>query len=90
LRVRSGWRAAWQEWIKGMLEPQAQGEYVQPYDLVEAYLDLGHDEDAVEWLRKAAEVRDVEIAFINVDPRFDRLRTNPRFQEIVRSLNFPQ
>jgi TolB-like protein/DNA-binding winged helix-turn-helix (wHTH) protein/uncharacterized protein HemY len=90
LGVRSGWRAAWQEWIKGMLEPQAQGEYVQPYDLVEAYLDLGHDEDAIEWLRKAAEVRDVEIVFINMDPRFDRLRTNPRFQEIVRSLNFPQ
>lgn len=90
LRVRSGWRAAWQQWIKGILGSQAQGAYAQPYDLVEAYLDLGRDAEAIEWLRKAAEVRDPEIAFINVDPRFDRLRSNPRFQEIVRSLNFPQ
>ena len=53
-------------------------------------MNLGRDEEAVVWLVKAAELRDIEIVFIKVDPRLDRLRANPRFQEIVRSLHFPE
>jgi hypothetical protein len=63
---------------------------LQPYYLVESYVDLGRDEEAITWLVKAAEFHDVEIVFIKVDPRFDRLYANPRFQDIVRSLNFPE
>ncbi len=88
VRLRSGWRAAWAQWIKATLDIGSPG-YLQPYYLVEGYLDLGRDEEAVAWLGKAAEVHDVEIVFIKVDPRFDRLRANPRFQEIVSSLRFP-
>ena len=88
VRVQHGWRAAWEQWIRGMLDPQGPG-YLQPYYLVEPYVDLGRDEEAITWLGKAAESHDVEIVFIKVDPRFDRLRANPRFQEIVRSLRFP-
>jgi len=90
VRVRSGWRAAWEQWIQGFLEAQARAEYVQPFPLVEAYLNLGRDAEALQWLRRAADLRDIEIVFLKVDPRFDRLRSNPRFDEIVRSLNFPQ
>jgi TolB-like protein/Flp pilus assembly protein TadD len=89
VRVRSGWRAAWEQWIQGVLDPKGPG-YVQPYYLVEPYVDLGRDEEAITWLGRAAEAHDVEVVFIKVDPRFDRLRANPRFQEIVRSLNFPR
>jgi len=89
LRVRSGWRAAWEQWIQGFLEAQARAEYVQPFPLVETYLNLGRDAEAIQWLRRAADLRDIEIVFLKVAPRFDRLRSNPRFQEIVRSLNFP-
>lgn len=89
VRVRSGWRAAWEQWIQGMLDPKSPG-YIQPYYLVEPYVDLGRDEEAITWLGRAAEAHDVEIVFIKVDPRFDRLRANPRFHEIVQSLNFPE
>jgi tetratricopeptide (TPR) repeat protein len=88
VRVRSGWRAAWEQWIQGMLAPQDSG-YMQPYYLVEPYVNLGRDNEAIRWLGKAAEVHDVEIVFIRVDPRFDRLRANPQFQEIVNSMGFP-
>lgn len=89
MRMRSGWRAAWQQNIKEMLESRARGGYVQPYLFVEPYLALGRDAEAIESLHAAAEIHDNEIVFIKVDPRFDRLRANPRFQEIVRSLKFP-
>ena len=89
VRKRSGWRSAWQMWIDGLLQEEGRGQYVQPYPLVEAYLNLRQDQEVIVWLRRAAELRDNEIIFINVDPRFDRLRANPSFQEIVRSLKFP-
>lgn len=88
MRVRSGWRTAWQLWIDGLLQEEARGQYVQPYPLVEAYLNLRKDKEVIVWLRRAAELRDNEIIFLNVDPRFDRLRSTPSFQEIVRSLKF--
>jgi len=77
-------------WIAGLLEEEARGQYVQPYPLVEAYLNLGQDAETIVWLRRASELRDNEIIFLNVDPRFDRLRSNPAFQEIVHSLKFPR
>jgi TolB-like protein len=89
VRVRSGWRTALEQWIHGMLDPNEEG-YLQSYYLVEPYISLGRDQEAVTWLAKAAESHDVEIVFISVDPRFDRLRENPRFQAIVNSLNFPK
>jgi len=89
VRVRSGWRTAWQLWIDGLLQEEARGQYVQPYPLVEAYLNLRRDKEVIVWLRRAAELRDNEIIFLNVDPRFDRLRSTPSFQEILRSLKFP-
>ena len=88
IRLQQGWRKAWQEWIRGILDPQSGG-FVQPYTLVEAYMNLGRDDEALAWLRKAADAHDIEIVFIKVDPRFDRLRKNPRFEQIVESLNFP-
>ncbi len=37
VRLRSGWRAAWEQWIKAMLDIGGPG-YLQPYYLVEAVL----------------------------------------------------
>ena len=36
------------------------------------------------WLEKAAEEREEDFAFVNVDPRFDVLHSDPRFQEVLR------
>jgi TolB-like protein len=89
IRLHQGWRKAWQEWVRGMLDPQSGG-FVQPYTLVEAYVNLERDDEALAWLQKAADAHDIEIVFLKVDPRFDRLRKNPRFGQIVESLNFPR
>lgn len=89
VRAQQGWRKAWQEWIRGMLDPQSGG-YIQPYTIVEAYVNLGRDDETLSWLQKAAQAHDIEVVFIKVDPRFDRLRKNPGFEQIVDSLNFPR
>jgi hypothetical protein len=38
---------------------------------------------AVLWLGKAVEQRSVDVIWIRVDPRFDTIRNEPGFKEIV-------
>jgi len=45
---------------------------------------LGEKEQALTWLQKAYEERAGGITFIKVNPTFDGLRSDPRFQELLR------
>jgi len=64
--------------------------YVPPFDMATLYLGLGDKEQALTWLEKAYDERSWWMAWINVDPALDTLRSEPRFQAIVRKMNFPQ
>ena len=50
---------------------------------------VGDTHSALEWLDGAVEDRDPEIAFIPGNPRFDPLRSQPRFLEIMKRANLP-
>ena len=54
------------------------------------HLGLEDRDEAVSALQRAEEERDVLIPFINVWPALDPLRSDPRFQDLVRRMNFPQ
>jgi ribosomal protein L21E len=45
---------------------------------------LGEKEQAFEYLNKAIEKRHGQMVQLNVDPSFDILRDDPRFDELVR------
>ena len=45
---------------------------------------------ALEWLEKGLRLRSVDLEGLKVDPLFDPLRKEPRFQAIERELKFPQ
>jgi serine/threonine-protein kinase len=47
---------------------------------------LGETENALEWLERALEDRAAWIPFVNVDPVWDRIRTEARFQGIVKQV----
>ncbi len=55
--------------------------------MVHAY--LGEKDVALEYLEKSFERRERAMKIIKVDPRFDLLRSEPRFQELVRRMKFP-
>lgn len=44
---------------------------------------LGRQDEAMEHLRRAYRERAVHLVFLNVEPRFESLRANPRFREFV-------
>jgi len=48
---------------------------------------LGDKEDAFVWLEKAYQARSDTLLFLKVDPKYDNLRSDPRFSDLVRRLN---
>jgi TolB-like protein/DNA-binding winged helix-turn-helix (wHTH) protein/tetratricopeptide (TPR) repeat protein len=63
---------------------------VSPMGLAAAYTALGEKQRAIDWLQKAYEQRDPFLVFIRVHWAFDSLHSDPRFQSILRRMNFPQ
>lgn len=49
-----------------------------------AYLGRGDHPRALDWLEQAYEERDWQMVFLQTEPVFDPLRSEPRFQAIVR------
>lgn len=68
-------------------QEKARSQYVAPLTIAETYLELGDKEKAFEWLNKAYEERSTELYDIAVDPFYDPLRSDPRFQELLRRMN---
>jgi hypothetical protein len=54
------------------------------------YIFAGEREKALQKLEQAFEERDPNLVYIKVAPEWDGLRDNPRFQDIVRRMNFPE
>jgi Tfp pilus assembly protein PilF len=72
------------------IKERSRREYVSAYELSKLYLALADREGALQLLQKAFEARDPRMAFIKVDPELDPLRSESRFQEVVRRMNFPE
>jgi DNA-binding winged helix-turn-helix (wHTH) protein len=74
----------------GELENLSQRRYVSPYWLGLVYAGLGDRARALQLLDRAYEERDVWLTWLGVEPRFDVLRTDPRFQELLRNIGLGQ
>jgi serine/threonine protein kinase/TolB-like protein/Flp pilus assembly protein TadD len=64
--------------------------YVVPYDIALVYLGMREKDNALYWLEEAFKDRFGWLIWINVEPKWDVLRSDPRFQYLLRRLNFPK
>jgi TolB-like protein/DNA-binding winged helix-turn-helix (wHTH) protein len=71
------------------LRETARHHHVSGFFLAEAYLDLGEKAQALTWLERAYEEHDQWMVWVNAYPGLDRLRSEPRFQALLRRMNFP-
>jgi len=70
------------------LEKLAKKRYVPPQAQAYVYLGLGQNDIVLDWLEKAYEGHDVEMAFLNVDVLLAPLRNEPRFQALLKKAGF--
>lgn len=75
------------EKILARLAQLSKKQYVSPFYVALVYDGLHENEKALDWLEKAYTDRSNAIIFIKVDPELDGLRSNPRFQSLLRRLN---
>jgi TolB-like protein/Tfp pilus assembly protein PilF/DNA-binding winged helix-turn-helix (wHTH) protein len=71
------------------LKERARQRYVSGFLIAEAYGGLGEKDQAFTWLERAYEDHDQWMVFINAYPGLDPLRSEPRFQALVRRMNIP-
>ena len=60
------------------------------HSIARCFEGLGDVDRAVEWLNRAREDRELHCVFLNQSPWYDPLRADPRFQALLKKMNFPQ
>ncbi len=76
--------------IVNELQKISQGTYVSSFSVAAIYAGLGDKNRALAWLEKAYEERASGLVEVKADPIFDPLRSDPRFQDLLRRMNFPE
>jgi TolB-like protein/DNA-binding winged helix-turn-helix (wHTH) protein len=71
------------------LKTISKTQYVCPYEMAAVHAVLGEKREAFECLEDAYARRSICLPDLKTDPRFDPLRHDARFQELLRRVNFP-
>jgi serine/threonine-protein kinase len=71
------------------LNQLASRRFVSPFCQALVYLGLHENSQAIDWLEKAYEGGSPWLGWLKVEPMFDPLRSDPRFQALYKKMNFP-
>ena len=71
------------------LEELAEMKYVSPFGLALICVGLRDDDRAFEYFEKAVEEHCDTLIYLNVEPRFDRIRSDPRFKMLFNRIGLP-
>jgi hypothetical protein len=63
-------------------------EYVTPYGMALIYAGLDDRAQAINWLQNAYEDKSNWLVWLNLDPRFDNIRSDPSFQGLLQRMKF--
>lgn len=66
------------------LRERAGHQYVSPYDIAIVHAGLGEHDKTFEWLERAYEGRACWLSFIGVEPIFDAMRSDSRFDSLLQ------
>jgi tetratricopeptide (TPR) repeat protein len=72
------------------LRRRSQQRYISPCVVALVQIGLGEREQAIASLEQGYNNRDQWMLYLKVDPHMDDLRTDPRFQDLVRRVAIPQ
>ena len=83
---RAGAEKILDHWLR-----QSETSFVSPYMIATVYAGLGEKDRAFDFLEKAYQIRSTDLPyFLRADLRLDSLRSDPRFRDLLRRMNFPK
>lgn len=62
----------------------SEGEYINEVVVASVYTALGDNDQAIAWLERGYQARCSWMKWISIEPHLDKLRPDPRFQDLVR------
>jgi TolB-like protein/Tfp pilus assembly protein PilF len=71
------------------LRALARTTYVEPYNFAWLWDGLGDNDSTVAWLDHSYRERSASMYLVRSETWTDRLRADPRFQDLVRRMNYP-
>jgi TolB-like protein/DNA-binding winged helix-turn-helix (wHTH) protein len=87
--AKSGAQGYWKQTLENYRE-SAKSDYVPSVMVAEACVRVGDKNSAFEWLERGFEERDDLMINLQAEPAFESLRSDPRFQNLVRRVGIPQ
>ena len=84
----AGRRSDAEQVLQGLLK-RARKSYVSPFDIALIYAALGEKDTAFAWMEKAVAERSTWLVYSKWEPRLDPLRSDPRFQDLLRRIGLP-
>jgi TolB-like protein/class 3 adenylate cyclase/Tfp pilus assembly protein PilF len=85
----AGLPGAYRYWLDAETE-RARAEHVDPWILAVVSNQLGDTDSALIWLERAYDAGSPPLGVVGVDPGWDPLRSDPRFQDLLRRIGFPE
>ena len=82
----SGTESALRWWLQYITEKTKQ-QYVPENIFAWIYVGLGENDRAIEWLERAYQAHVANLPYIRVHARWDPLRDDPRFHDLLRRMN---
>jgi len=72
-----------------MLDSESE-QSILPGTYAKIYTNLGQFDEAFKWLEKCYEERTMTMFMIKTIPDFDTIRDDPRYDDLVKRMNFPE
>ncbi len=81
----SGWAGYWRKRLE-LAEEEAKERPVGPVSLAQLYARVGDKDKAFEWLQRAYDLHDMSLTLIKVDPVWQNIRFDARFNDLLQRL----
>jgi TolB-like protein/class 3 adenylate cyclase len=87
--AEGGIEGSWRAILEIQIELAAQGLY-SPYAVAMGYARLGEIDPAFAWLERSYQAREAVLYDLKAQPFADALRSDPRFDDLLRRIGFPE
>jgi TolB-like protein/Flp pilus assembly protein TadD len=74
--------------VLGRLQETSKQRYVNACFIANIYVALNENEEALQYLENAYQERSAWMAYLEMDPWFDNLRSDSRFQDLLHRVHF--